>query len=85
MATGCSEVVRSSTNGKSQKEHFSTSSSVRAPHCEHIRITGPFCAAEVPVAELFDATTGVSGGERAGGGGRSLIRQPREGRRILMR
>jgi hypothetical protein len=37
--------------GTSQKEQYRLSSTSSAPHFEHIRITGLFCAAEVPVSE----------------------------------
>ena len=47
-----------STAGTSQKEQLSVSSSKRAPHFEQIRITGPFCAAEVPVERANHITTG---------------------------
>src|ERR1700746_460204 len=42
-------MLSSATRGPSQNEQISASSSSKAPHFEHICITGPFCAAEVPV------------------------------------
>src|SRR5579862_2933872 len=42
-------MLSSATRDPSQNEQVSVSSSSKAPHFEHICITGPFCAAEVPV------------------------------------
>lgn len=58
-ATETSTALESSVSarGASQKEHVEASSSRRAPHCWHICITGPFCAAEVPVREPTEDST----------------------------
>ena len=56
-ATGCGTTLSSATRGPSQNEQVSVSSSSKAPHFEHICITGPFCAAEVPVRNGRDGNT----------------------------
>ena len=52
-------------SGASQNEQLSARSSKRAPQCVQIRITGPFCAAEIPVSELDYAITMRGNGARA--------------------
>jgi len=63
-AAGARTSLRSS-GGALQNEQFSLSSSRRAPHFEQMRITGPFCAAEVPVKPGNHSTPAVRSAARA--------------------